>query len=55
MPTNEQIWKMLDAWYQLIGRAPARTAAERDRDFEAMKRHLAAFEADLAVRDTSSK
>lgn len=43
-PTDDQIWKMLDAWYQLTGRRIASTAAERDRDFAAMKRSLEAFE-----------
>ncbi len=44
MPTDDQIWKMLDAWYRLIGRRAATTAAERDKDFSAMKRHIVAFE-----------
>lgn len=46
MATEEQIWKMLDAWYALTGRRAAPTAAERERDFAAMKRSLEAFEAD---------
>lgn len=54
MPTDEQIWKMVDLWYQLTNwegdRAATRTADERQRDFDAMTRHLAAFEADLAER-----
>lgn len=52
MPTDEQIWKMLDAWYQLIGRRVAPTAAERDRDFAAMQRSLQSFEASVGARCT---
>jgi hypothetical protein len=44
--TDEQVWKMLDAWYQLIGRRAAPSQAERERDFVAMKRHIDAFEVD---------
>jgi hypothetical protein len=44
MPTDEQIWKMLDTWYHLIGRLAEPSAADRERDFAAMKRSLLAFE-----------
>jgi hypothetical protein len=48
MPTDEQIWKMLDAWYQLIGRRIEPSAVDRGRDFAAMKRSLLALEEDMA-------
>ena len=41
---NDQVWKMLDAWYALIGRRVGPTAEARQRDFERMKRSLEAFE-----------
>lgn len=47
MPTDEQIGKMLDAWYQLTGRRIAPTELERSRDFGAMSRHVADFERSL--------
>lgn len=42
--TETQIWKMLDAWYALIGRRIEPSATERLRDFATMKRAIEAFE-----------
>ena len=42
--TEAQIWRMLDAWYQLIGRRAAPSAAERAQDYAAMSNALRAFE-----------
>lgn len=44
MPTDEQIWKMLDAWYALAGRRVEPTAEARERDFNRMKRAIEQFE-----------
>lgn len=44
MPTDDHIWKMLNAWYQLKGQRIAPTATKCNSDFVAMKRHLQAFE-----------
>jgi len=48
--SDDNIWKMLDAWYPLIGRRIAPTDAERRSDFDAMKRHLEAFEAEMEAK-----
>lgn len=44
MPTDEQIEKMLEAWYQLTGRRFEPSTAEHARNLAAMKRSLQSFE-----------
>lgn len=53
MPTDEQIWKMLDAWYQLIGRRVGPSKADRERDFATMKRSVLAFEEEYVAPSPS--
>lgn len=45
--SDEQIWRMLDAWFVLVGRSPGRTPEIRQRDFDAMKRSVLAFEREM--------